>query len=391
MKGHFMFKLILVFITCFSFLGAVAPDLLESSDLRKAKFQALYSEDEGGDPLAPKTLGSTVITKDVDLPPLDVFIQLKLESLFGVETKIFEKVIAGQKLIGYLRLHDYKGINRYWTRSDGLDITVEWELVLDWPVLGRRYSYLTSRMEVVRTMSSTPSYMLVSSTIQLGLGSGWYPPEDELPGSRLPSYLGGTSDSWYAKAARWLVGSGIESTFRFWGEKLNLVMKEKLGPILPKIDGEEQEFQVESVVHEDDTVFFTLSNLTLDMKQLLAPRLPEDMRERFTLKNIKTRKESITLVLEVSFLSAPSEIQVVAQDAAVDVSWDEVDAAQTYNLYYSTSPWMMPKEKITGVTSPTSITGLINGKTYYVAVTSVDEHGESAFSPSKTVVPQASE
>ena len=268
-----------------------------------------------------------------------------------------------------------------------MDITLEWELVLDWPVLGRRYSYLTSRMEVIRTMSETPNFMMVSSTIQLGLGSGWYPPEDELPKGGMPKYLGGTSSSWYAKAARWLIGTGIESTFKYWGEKLNVVLKEKLGPILPTVDGEEQELLVETVVHEDDTVFFTLSDLTLDMKQLLAPRLPEDMRERFEVKDIKTSKEKVTLVLEVSFLSAPSEIQVSASDGQIDVSWDEVDVATGYNLYYSTSPWMMPKEKIEGATSPTTITGLTNGTTYYVAVTSIDEHGESAFSPSKSIAP----
>ena len=49
-----MYILSILFLACFSLSGAVAPGLLESSDLRKARFQALYTEDEAGDPAARK-------------------------------------------------------------------------------------------------------------------------------------------------------------------------------------------------------------------------------------------------------------------------------------------------------------------------------------------------
>jgi Fibronectin type III domain./Fibrobacter succinogenes major domain (Fib_succ_major). len=64
------------------------------------------------------------------------------------------------------------------------------------------------------------------------------------------------------------------------------------------------------------------------------------------------------------------------------VSWDAIIGATSYNLYYKagTTVDMTSGTKLTGVTSPKQVTGLINGTQYAFAVSSVNAGGESGLS-----------
>lgn len=87
--------------------------------------------------------------------------------------------------------------------------------------------------------------------------------------------------------------------------------------------------------------------------------------------------------------SAPTGLEATADDGQVTISWNEVSGATSYNIYWSTTPGVTKStgQKIPGVTSSYTHTGLTNGTTYYYVVTAVNSTGESAESSEVSAVP----
>ncbi|OGW13930.1 MAG: hypothetical protein A2035_03980, partial [Nitrospirae bacterium GWA2_42_11] len=94
--------------------------------------------------------------------------------------------------------------------------------------------------------------------------------------------------------------------------------------------------------------------------------------------------------------AAPSGVVASAGDGNVNISWNVVSKATSYNVYWSTTSGISKTSytgKITGVTSPYPHMGLINDTTYYYVVTAVNGYGESSESsqvsatPASTVFP----
>lgn len=77
--------------------------------------------------------------------------------------------------------------------------------------------------------------------------------------------------------------------------------------------------------------------------------------------------------------SPPTGVTSVAGDREATISWNAVDNASTYNIYWSTSPDMSSQSgtKLANVKSPYTHSGLIQAKTYYYVVTAANGFGES--------------
>lgn len=80
-----------------------------------------------------------------------------------------------------------------------------------------------------------------------------------------------------------------------------------------------------------------------------------------------------------SGLPAPTGVQGTSDIQSVMVSWDNVPAATSYNIYYSkTSPVTKTTgSRILSASNPRIVSGLDNGVRYYFVVTSVNGEGES--------------
>lgn len=80
--------------------------------------------------------------------------------------------------------------------------------------------------------------------------------------------------------------------------------------------------------------------------------------------------DSITIT---RLLPAPSNVETAAGHGLVTVSWSSVPDATSYNIYWSTSQSITTESatKITGVTTPYTLTGLSDNVTYYFLVTAV--------------------
>lgn len=89
--------------------------------------------------------------------------------------------------------------------------------------------------------------------------------------------------------------------------------------------------------------------------------------------------------------SAPTGVAADAGDGQVTISWNAVTGADSYNLYWGTSPGVTKTTgtKITGVTSPYTHTGRTNGVTYYYVVTAENAYGESVESSEVSGTPTA--
>lgn len=82
----------------------------------------------------------------------------------------------------------------------------------------------------------------------------------------------------------------------------------------------------------------------------------------------------------VSPVAAPSGILASPGNGQVNLTWNGVTNATSYNLYYSTLAGVSRANgtKITGTSNPSlTVTGLTNGVTYFMVVTAVSDTGES--------------
>ncbi|MBN1961533.1 MAG: fibronectin type III domain-containing protein [Deltaproteobacteria bacterium] len=84
----------------------------------------------------------------------------------------------------------------------------------------------------------------------------------------------------------------------------------------------------------------------------------------------------------IPFADPVYNMQAVAGNGKVTISWDPVTWALGYNIYYSTTPTIGPaSDRFGNVNSPYEHTPLPNGTTYYYAMTAYDANGEAAMSP----------
>ncbi len=76
--------------------------------------------------------------------------------------------------------------------------------------------------------------------------------------------------------------------------------------------------------------------------------------------------------------AAPTGVSAGAGDGQVTISWTAVPRADSYDVYWSTSPGVSKATgtKVTGATSGGAVTGLANGTPYYFVVTAVNLGGE---------------
>lgn len=87
----------------------------------------------------------------------------------------------------------------------------------------------------------------------------------------------------------------------------------------------------------------------------------------------------------------PTNVQVVAADQQVTLTWDPIANADSFNIYFNTSS---PAEgtgttQVTGAVSGIPVTGLTNDTSYYFVVTGVNVHGESVPSAEVSATPVA--
>jgi hypothetical protein len=79
--------------------------------------------------------------------------------------------------------------------------------------------------------------------------------------------------------------------------------------------------------------------------------------------------------------AAPVLAGVTVGNASATVTWNAVSGAASYNLYYAIGATVdKTGTKVTGVTSPKTVTGLTNGSQYAFAVSAVNAGGESDIS-----------
>jgi len=87
--------------------------------------------------------------------------------------------------------------------------------------------------------------------------------------------------------------------------------------------------------------------------------------------------------------AAPTGLTALSGNARAELVWVTGGAGTSSNIYWSATAGVTPANgtRITGATSPYTLTGLSNGTTYYWVVTAVNAAGESAPSPQVSCQP----
>lgn len=80
--------------------------------------------------------------------------------------------------------------------------------------------------------------------------------------------------------------------------------------------------------------------------------------------------------------AAPPAVLSVSGSQKAVITWLPVSGASGYNLYWATAATVTPSSgtKISGVSSPYTLGGLVNGTEYYIVLTAVNSAGESGAS-----------
>jgi len=88
---------------------------------------------------------------------------------------------------------------------------------------------------------------------------------------------------------------------------------------------------------------------------------------------------------------APTNVSAAPGALEVTVRWDNVAGATSYNIYYSTTSGVTKANgnKLANRISPSIVTGLLNGTTYYFVVTAVNAAGEGVESGQASAAPTA--
>ena len=348
---------------------------------QQAIFQQLYSDQnvnlDEETPLSPQSsIQVSVIEKDVPFTKFQPLIDGKLKELFGEWKQLFAKDLKIAKTAAGIKYHEFKGFNQYYSSDSTMDVGVEWRFAIKWPwIKNVQYTGATSMMIGTFQMTGEPNLVYFEPVVKLGLGKGWQP-EDH----NIIFMSKGFSRAWVQRKSRELIAEIVEKTFKYWGGVANKVLSKKVDPLLPKIDGQAQQLKLLDVVSEKSSITARFSRLTLNLKELIKSQIPPEEYGRLTVTGIQFTPQQAKLTMEMQFLSPPSAISVEANDAAGTVSWNPVETAVSYNLFWSTSPFMAPSTKIEGVSSPYNLSGLTNGTTYFVAISAVDSVGESGYS-----------
>jgi len=89
-------------------------------------------------------------------------------------------------------------------------------------------------------------------------------------------------------------------------------------------------------------------------------------------------------------LPAPEQVAVVAEDGQVTLTWQAVDGADGYHIYYGTNPNVVSSTnaELTATSTTIVITGLTNGSAYYFAITAENVEGEGFASSEISATPE---
>jgi len=87
---------------------------------------------------------------------------------------------------------------------------------------------------------------------------------------------------------------------------------------------------------------------------------------------------------------APTGVTVTSEEGQVRISWNPVEKATTYNIYWSneSNVRIEGSTKIKDVANPYLHGGLTNGSRYYYVVTAVNTYGESKLSQEVSAIPR---
>ncbi len=85
---------------------------------------------------------------------------------------------------------------------------------------------------------------------------------------------------------------------------------------------------------------------------------------------------------------APFILSATSRDGYAATTWNTMAYANSYNVYWSTTPGVTTaSNKISGMVPPFNFGGLLNGTTYYMKISSVGLKGESALTSELTLNP----
>ncbi|OMF44050.1 S-layer homology domain-containing protein [Paenibacillus peoriae] len=137
-------------------------------------------------------------------------------------------------------------------------------------------------------------------------------------------------------------------------------------------------------ISNDDSNWTAVDTVTGNTNVIIKKTLPQVVSARYvkvTINSWNFFPDITEFQLYNTTLNAPINVAATAGDEQVTLNWSSVLDATSYKVYQGTSPGVYDAAAVATVNGTTAaVTGLTNGTTYYFAVKSSNEHGDSSFS-----------
>ncbi|WP_431091182.1 S-layer homology domain-containing protein [Paenibacillus sp. 8b26] len=134
----------------------------------------------------------------------------------------------------------------------------------------------------------------------------------------------------------------------------------------------------------DDSTWTVLDTVSGNTNVTINKTLPRVVSARYvkvTINSWSFYPDITEFQLYNTTLGAPTDVAATASDEQVTLNWSSGLNATSYKVYQGTSAGIYDAAPVATVNGTNAtVTGLTNGTTYYFAVKSNNEHGESSFS-----------
>ncbi|MBC8463011.1 DUF1573 domain-containing protein [Candidatus Bathyarchaeota archaeon] len=96
-----------------------------------------------------------------------------------------------------------------------------------------------------------------------------------------------------------------------------------------------------------------------------------------TTNDVNNSKITIQLTGSCEPIERPDRLVAIAESGEVSLTWDLVQGAEFYNLYWGHDPELLDSTLVSSVSSPYTLGNLSDGVLHYFSVTTVSQYGES--------------
>jgi len=220
---------------------------------------------------------------------LNRFVSRAMEDQFSQRQQVFHQDLRVTDISGSIKLHRFHGLNQNYKDRNHFDISAQWEFEIDWPVIGKRYAYATTIVQIKRELLQETNTFKLTPKVTLKLDRGWTPKVR-------------FGQSLLDRAVRWVLGKGIQATFHFFEDKFNQMIHAEIGRFIPDDPrtGNRQKLVLDNVHGDSTSIEGQFKGMIFDLDMVMpGGKMDELVTSRIKIVDLYSTKDRISCLIEL--------------------------------------------------------------------------------------------